>query len=618
MPGASQIAEACLSHLICGVRQPAWRHQRGECKATAFAWTGWREPSLHQDRDLLAVFDGTIFNAEELGAKPFANPAKLLTNLYRRKDFRRAIEAINGDFACALFDAKTGALWLARDRVGHRPLYFAKNGQMFAFASMPAALVGLPGIGSAINRRYAAVFGGSHYRYIDNRPDESPFRDISQIPPATLLCLRDGNVRIERYWDLREQDEWRGSEQELAAQYRDLLLDAVRRRMAATSAQAFTLSGGLDSSSVVASAVLTSGTKQHAFSTVYSDKTFDESEDIATFLKGKISQWHPISIGNFDLFSTVDRMIASHQEPVATATWLSHFLLCEEVSRAGFQTLFGGLGGDELNAGEYEYFIFHFADLKRAGQGRALSHEIDCWAEHHDHPIYRKDRMSADDAIERMTDAAHPGIIRPERERMTRYYKTISRDFFDLASFSPVMDHPFKSYLRNRTYQDIFRETAPCCLRAEDRDCSAFELDHVDPFFDYRLIEFMFRVPNSMKIRDGVTKRLLREAMRGILPEETRTRVKKTGWNAPAHLWFASDARDQLHDLVASRAFRESGIYIVSEVDRIVAEHESIVASGALRENHMMFLWQLVNLQCWLRWGERLPQTSRLNTLTHN
>lgn len=99
------------------------------------------------------------------------------------------------------------------------------------------------------------------------------------------------------------------------------------------------------------------------------------------------------------------------------------------------------------------------------------------------------------------------------------------------------MEHPFTSYLKTRTWQDLSRGNG-AVLRAEDRQTSAFGLQNIVPFFD-RLIEFMFSVPGSLKIRDGVTKGLLREAMRGILPEETRTRIKKTGWNAPAHLWFS-------------------------------------------------------------------------------
>ena len=103
--------------------------------------------------------------------------------------------------------------------------------------------------------------------------------------------------------------------------------------------------------------------------------------------------------------------------------------------------------------------------------------------------------------------------------------------------------------------------------------------------------------------------------MAGILPEETRARVKKTGWNAPAHLWFACHGREQLRDLIASRAFRERGIYVVPEVERILAEHETIVASDVPRENHMMFLWQLVNLEAWLRWRDGLPQSNAAELL---
>jgi asparagine synthase (glutamine-hydrolysing) len=163
------------------------------------------------------------------------------------------------------------------------------------------------------------------------------------------------------------------------------------------------------------------------------------------------------------------------------------------------------------------------------------------------------------------------------------------------------MEHPFRSYLKTRTFQDLFYETAPCCLRAEDRQSAAFGLEHFDPFFDHRLSELMFRVPGALKIRDGVTKVLLRGATRGLLPDETRERIKKTGWNAPAHVWFSGRNLSQLRDLIASREFRERGIYDVPAVLRIVEEHVELVTSAVPKENHMMFLWQLVNLELWLR-----------------
>jgi asparagine synthase (glutamine-hydrolysing) len=271
------------------------------------------------------------------------------------------------------------------------------------------------------------------------------------------------------------------------------------------------------------------------------------------------------------------------------------------VQKSGFGSLFGGLGGDELNAGEYEYFIFHFADLRQHASPAVLQHEVEEWARHHDHPIYRKDAAAAQRLLARFTDPAAPGKVLPDCDRLTRYYSTVRRDYYDLHAFEPVLDHPFQSWLKNRTYQDIFRETAPCCLRAEDRHCTRFGLEHFNPFFDHRLIEFMFRVPGSMKIRDGITKILLREAMRGILPEATRTRIKKTGWNAPAHLWFSGSDYTNVADLVHSRQFRERGVYDMDEVLRLLAAHREIVQSGQPRENHMMFLWQLLNLELWFQ-----------------
>jgi asparagine synthase (glutamine-hydrolysing) len=326
-------------------------------------------------------------------------------------------------------------------------------------------------------------------------------------------------------------------------------------------------------------------------------------------LDSKVGKWHPVLVETPSVFDLVRRMVLMHDEPVATATWLSHLILVEDVAAHGFGTLFGGLGGDELNAGEFEYFIFHFADLKAAGEDALLAHEIREWQRHHDHPIYRKGPAEAQQAIRRLTDLTVPGGVRVDNARLTRYYPAVARDWYDLNRFTHVLDHPFNSFLLNRTFQDIFRETAPCCLRAEDRHTSAFGLQRYDPFFDHRLMEFMFAVPGCYKIRDGVTKRLLRSAMTGILPEETRTRVKKTGWNAPAHRWFGEGRNlDDLRDLIASRAFRERGLYNPAAVSRLLDEHVDIVRTGRNAENHMMFFWQLVNAEIWL---DQIDQIAR-------
>jgi len=550
------------------------------------------------------AFDGWIYNRTEKGAQ--GNDARAFLSLFEEYGIEGALERINGDFALALYDKASGALVLARDRFGLKPLYYCEFHDGWAFSSRLRGLLALAGVSRAVNRQFVGLYAGSHYRMFDNAPEQSPFEAIRQLPAAHYLLLPDGRAQLRRYWAPRDEPEFDVPEAELVEQYRELVLDAVSLRLARAQRPAFTLSGGMDSSSVLASAVRSSGQQYTAISTVYVDRTFDETEEIRSMLDSQVEKWIPVEVGDPDLFNLLPEIIDRHDEPVATATWLSHYLLCREASRQGFGSLFGGLGGDELNAGEYEHFFYFFADLRAAGLEQRYTDEVRMWAHYHDHPVFKKDRGVAEAQLARVVELSRPGVCLPDRARIDRYIAALNPEYFDLSAFTPAMDHPFRSYLKNRTYQDLVRETVPCCLRAEDRQTAAFGMDNFLPFFDHRLVEFMFRVPSTLKYRSGVTKSLLREAMRGILPEETRTRVKKTGWNAPAHRWFSGPGRVQLFDLVHSLRFRERGIYNLTEVLRLLDEHEDIITQGLQRDNHMMFFWQLVNLEFWLRWVDRL------------
>jgi asparagine synthase (glutamine-hydrolysing) len=589
-----------LDRALAGLRpDESWVSRALSGGRASLAWCGWGEANVASSGGVLAVMDGVVYNREELGGE--GSDADLVCRLYLDHGPEGALRRLNGDFALALYDRDSDTLWLARDRFGLRPLYYTTNDKLVAFASRPRALLSLPGVPRRANPAFTGLFAASHYRYFDNDPDASPFAGVCQVPPATLLQIRGGRVSRTTWWQLAEQPNLEGTEEELAARYRDLLVDAVRIRLRRARRPVFTLSGGMDSSSVLASAVRVAGQKQQAVSSVYEDKTYDESAEIATILDDCVERWHPVRLGTPDVFAVLPRMIAAHDEPVATATWLSHFLICEAMAGEGFGGLFGGLGGDELNAGEYEYFFYHFADLRAAGEEGRLAHEVAKWVEYHDHPIFRKGPAVMEEVLSRVVDFGTPGRCLPDRRRMLRYAAVLEPSWFDLGGFEPRMDHPFTSYLKNRTYQDLTRETIPCCLRAEDRQATAFGLDNFLPFFDHRLAELMFRVRGEHKIRAGVTKRLLRRAMKGILPESTRTRIKKTGWNAPAHVWFSGGCRDQLMDLIRSRRFRERGLYRPAAVERLADDHFRIVTEGTREDNHMMFFWQLVNLELWFQ-----------------
>ncbi len=547
-------------------------------------------------RKVAVVDAGPVFSEEKNLA---ANVAQHLTNSNRA--LSAELSSLRGDFAGALFDLSNTTLHLFRDHVGSRPMYYYRGDGFVAFSSHPAALLYFPGCSRRCNRRHGALVACSHYRTFDNEPGESPFKDIAQVPIASVVTLSIDKTSVQRYWDLVNKDWLLGSEQDLSEQYQQHILTAVRRRLSAPGKRGFTLSGGMDSSSVLASAVKILGGRQEAYSCVYSDKTYDESADIASILEDAVEEWHRIPVDSPDVFDVVRKMVALHGESVATATWLSHHELIRKSSVLQVEVLFGGLGGDELNAGEYEHFFPFFADLRASNETELLENEITAWAQHHDHPVYKKNRSVAFDTLARVTDSEIRGRCIPDLERQNRYLFAYGGAGFDLGSYLPLMAHPFDSYLNNRAYQDLFFETTPCCLRAQDRHGAAYGITHVNPFLDVDVVEYMFRIPAQLKIRSGVTKYLLRQAMKGVLTESTRTRVAKTGWNAPAHLWFSSAGLNQVKELVNSSDFRLAALYDHPALQSIIREHEEIVSSNIPRANHMMFLWQLVNLEAWFR-----------------
>lgn len=561
-------------------------------------YTGAYNASFANNENVSVIIDGSIYNSNELDQ---GGDAEIIIKLYKRYGFPELLTKLNGDFSIALKDTKSGELWLARDRFGVKPLYFTRLRDEFAFASRCKALLEIAVVPNDVDPHYVALVAASHYRHFDNQPEKSPYKGIEQLPAANWLCCSNGEFRTGVYWKLLDHPEWEESEEELAEQYRALLLDATSIRMNRSSKVGFTLSGGMDSSSVLGAAVSTTGEKQKAFSSIYADKTFDESEDIATILEFGVSKWNQVDVSEPDVFDLISKMVEVNDEPVATATWLSHYVVCKHASNEGITHLFGGLGGDELNAGEYEHFFPFFADLKITDQKQRLEKEVSKWSEYHSHPLYPKNFSVMEETINRICDLNQPGKIRPDRQRLERYHGLLNQDFFDLSTFEPVMDHPFQSYLKNRCYQDIFRETSPCCLRAQDRQGMALGIQHVMPFFDHRIIEFMFRVPAKYKYSNGVTKNLLRKATAGLIPESTRSRIKKTGWNAPAHLWFSGAGAEKLRDIISSKEFKELGIYNPKAVQALLNDHLKIIDENQTKENHMMILWQIVNLVTWLK-----------------
>ena len=548
---------------------------------------------------------GTLYNPEAFDLPADADSetiARRLAEAAQSTPLTDLMGRINGDLAVALADPRDGSLMLAGDRFGSVNIYYSDTGDSVVFSDSLKTLTRLPGFDRRANLPFLLRFGCSHYRMITNDMSDTPYRSIKAVPPAHVARVDATGVTLQRYWSMDGLALTEDGEDAIAEAYRDLLLDSVRRRLARSDRPGFTLSGGMDSTSVLSCAAHVTGAPLPAFTVAYDDPEFDESDDVAC-MKGKVADpWHTLNEPlQFDVMDVVQTLYRTHVDLVPTGTWLSHFDLCRTVADHGHSHIFDGLGGDELNAGEYEYFPYFFADLQRRSTPARYGMEVDHWVEHHDHPVFRKSPAIAADLIARLTDGDRPGRNLPDLPRLNRYIGTVNPDLADSLDNTPMLESPFASHLLNRTYQDLSRETLPLCLRIQHQNAEAFGLRPVSPFLDHRLVELMFSVPPEMKIRDGVTKVLLRKAMNGILPDEVRTRPNKRGWNVPAHTWFTGQSLTDLEDLVRSPDTAAMALFDRDAVLKVIGDHRRIMTDGTVEENHMMFMWQLSNLLLWAR-----------------
>ena len=394
-----------------------------------------------------------------------------------------------------------------------------------------------------------------------------------------------------RYWRLDPQAADPGlSDEQAVARFRELLIDSVRLRLRSDVPVGCMLSGGLDSTSITCIAYKVLGQRIATFSGVTGDikGVYDESDYIASVVRETKADAHWLRPDPADIFATVTEMLAFHDEPICTVTWYSLYLLAKKVRGAGTPVLLNGHGGDEIAGGYWDYYQYHFWDLAQAGRHEELAAEIALWQENH-----RRDPAE----LQRYRDYI-PRVLSGAVSETTRF-----PDYSDL--FLPEvarrlrrdirLDNAFPGILARRMASDLLRETVPPSLRAEDRNTMAQSIESRSPMLDYRLAEFMFALPGRLKMRHGLGKWIIREAMKGVLPEDVRTRKDKAGFIAPADEWFRTTNRRQIAELFRSESFRSRGLFDAAKVESMFQEH----VSGA--KNHQMVLWQLINLELWFR-----------------
>ncbi len=561
-----------------------------------------QQPIYTEDGNLAIVFNGEIYNFRELKKDLERRGHRFKTNsdtetiVHAFEEFgENCLEHLRGMFAFAIWNFREESLFIARDRVGKKPLFYAvtKTGD-FVFGSELKTLLTHREIEREID--FAALDAYLTFGYV---PEEfCIFKNVQKLAPAHFLTFKNGEIQTEKYWDFNyAKTENVKSETEYIEILREKIKDAVNVRLISEVPLGAFLSGGVDSSSVVAMMSQISDAPVKTFSIGFNEDTFDELKYARVAAEHFKTEHHEFVVTP-DLVEIVDELIWHFDEPFADSSALPTFMVAK-MAREFVTVVLSGDGGDELFAGYSRYVT----DKRRSGFARLpkaiRQNVLQAVAEKLPHAFYGKNYLHnvSLDAVDRYIDSVSQ--FNGARKKLL-YSKDFQsklngaagagernfKQFAESVSTGETIDKLL--YLDSKTYlpSDI--------LTKVDRMTMANSLEARVPLLDHKLIEFVVAMPANLKLKNLETKYIFKKAMEGTVPRSILYR-KKQGFGLPISEWINAQLREKIHGDLSDRRFSERGYFEKSYVQTLLNEH----AKG--RRDHSHALWLLWMLELWHR-----------------
>jgi asparagine synthase (glutamine-hydrolysing) len=555
------------------------------------------QPIHNEDRTVWVVFNGEIYNYRELRSElegaghRFYTSSDTETIVHAYEEWGEdAFERFRGMFGVALWDRTGRALFLARDRAGIKPVYFAEQDGRICFGSEIKSLL-VAGVDRTLD--LAAL---DHYlTFLYTPRDGSIFHAVRKLPPGHLLRWRDGRTVVRPYWQLPVEESFSGTTSEAADGLHDVLRDAVRSHLVSDVPLGAFLSGGIDSSLVVGLMSEVSDRPVKTFSIGFDEPQFDELEH-ARQVAAHFHTDHHEFVVRPDGLSILDRLIGHFDEPFADSSAIPTWYVCE-MARRYVTVVLSGDGGDELFGG-YDRYLPHprVAAFDRLGipAGRQVAAALWPVLPHGTRGKNFLRHVARDDQGRYLDSSA---FFQPDEKAALYTPDVLSSIHTDAAEralgaqFEGLSRLPFASQMMKFDFRTYLPEDV---LVKVDRMSMAHSIESRVPLLDNRVIDFAARLPADMKIRDGRRKLLLKEVASRLLPADIVHR-RKQGFGVPVGVWFRGTLREAFGDILGSSRARERGYFRQPFIDRILQEHLSGV------RDHTMRLWQLVVLELWHR-----------------
>ena len=538
------------------------------------------QPMTNEDGTLWLVFNGEIYNyielREELIAKGhhFHSKSDSEVILHAYEEWNTGcLERFNGMWAFAIWDERQQRLFCARDRTGIKPFYYTRAGSSFLFASEIKALLAHPDAGRRPDDRTLGTFLA--WGVLDHS-SRTMFGGISQLEPAhAMIVTAAGPEQPFRYWDLKVNPEIRSgiSDDAAASGLLNILRDATRIHLRSDVAVGTCLSGGIDSSTLTVlinnlirdEAPASVGARQKTFSAVFSDKRFDESRYIDEIVTATGVDAHRVEPTPGQLWDDIDRLVYMQDEPFGSLAIYAQYCVMR-LAKEHVKVVLDGQGADELLAGYLAYQGSYTGMLLRSFRWGTAINEIAGSLRHHQ--IFF--RSAIRQLLERKK---RRNLLKCSAEKIPRY----------------------NGNLDSVLYRELTCTNLPALLHYEDRNSMAFSIESRVPFLDYRFVEYVASLPLNQKIRAGVTKTVLRKAIKGIVPESIRCRMDKMGFVTPEEVWMREDLRPFVLEVLSSDAFRGRPYW---DAEAVIQNYLAFLDG---KSAYSPEIWRIVCAELWLR-----------------
>lgn len=553
-------------------------------------------PSGHQpmvdDRSgARLVYNGEVYNYREVAAAlglerlRSTGDTEVVLQSYAKLG-SACVGHLNGIYAFAVWDPRRRRLFCARDRLGVKPLYYAWHDGRLLFASEVKTLLAL---GIPARPNLAAIHEYLAYGVYDHS-EETFFDGVLQLPPGHTLTLEKGRMRIERYWDL-EAGAYDGGAEEARRDFADLLADSLRLQLRSDVPIAVHVSGGLDSSLMLAAINRVAGGQGElkAFSYYYGEPEYDERpyvEDLVRSLDWEV-EYHRLDAD--EVPSLAEAAMWWQEQPYPGLITLAKHKLIEASRPFGAPVILEGQGGDEIGGG-YQYYLGpHVLDLLEAGRADTAAAEVERFA--------ARNELSAEQAFRIVAGGIAGYHTLGTSADGSRFVKLDCLDPAFCASNARALhlEHRFRSHLLNLQYRDVLHTKLQRILRSCDRASMAWSRELRVPLIDHRLVELAFALPGELKIRDGEQRAFMREALRE-LGFDKLARLPKRAVVDPQREWLQGPLADWAAEILSSESFASRGIFAAEAVREAFRDYRATE-----RPQNSFHVWQWLSVELWFR-----------------